>query len=109
MPKWVIEKRETIETLCVLIAGIENEGGDFSTLKNYLSKLIAADKESAGNCVTLATIHASKGGEWENVYIVGGMISPLAKTEDELYAEKCVSFVAVTRSKKNLIFVSAGK
>lgn len=109
MPKWVIEKRETIETLCVLIAGIEAEGGDFASLKNYLSKLIAADRESAGDCITLATIHASKGGEWENVYIVGDMISPLAKTENELYAEKCVSFVAVTRSKKNLIFVSAGK
>lgn len=109
MPKWVNEKRETIETLCLLIAGIEMENGTISTLRSYLTKLIAADKEFTGDCITLATIHASKGGEWETVFIVGDMISARAKTEEEIYSERCCSFVAVTRSKDKLVFVSIPK
>lgn len=108
MPKWVIESGETIETLCLLIAGIETEGGDFQTVKKYIKTLIEADNDNR-DCITLSTIHASKGGEWQNVYFCGPLQSALAKTEAELNAEKCVEFVAYTRSSDKLIFVQEGK
>ena len=56
--------------------------------------------------VTLSTIHKSKGLEADNVYFLQPDLLPskYAVTELALYAEKCLKFVAITRSRKNLIY-----
>ena len=74
------------------------------TVKKYLKALGDAEKSISGP--TLSTIHAAKGGEWPNVFILGAMRSPLAITEAELHAETCLEFVAVTRSSENITFVT---
>ena len=102
-PPWMVKQKENIESLIVMLAHVESEGGNGNSLNSYFNKLIDAEK---GSGVCLSTFHAAKGAEWPNVFIVGPMESSLAKTEKELAAEKCVAFVAVTRSSDKITFVS---
>lgn len=104
MPAWLTELQENVSILNELIQGIQNNGGDYKTLLKYLDILDAADNNKKGLPV-FSTIHASKGGEWPRVYIIGSCISPLAKSEIEKDAETCVEFVAYSRSSDRLIFI----
>jgi DNA helicase-2/ATP-dependent DNA helicase PcrA len=56
--------------------------------------------------VTLSTIHAAKGLEWSQVFIVGTtegyMPIAYATTAAEIAEEKRLFYVAVTRAKKKL-------
>ena len=79
------------------------------SLDEYLREL--DDWERSGHepereAVTLATIHATKGLEWERVFIVGvnqGLF-PIshARTDSEIAEEKRLFYVAVTRAKNEL-------
>lgn len=103
-PPWMVKQAANIETLILLLAQVEGEGGTVRDLKQYLELLIAAEK---GKGVSLSTFHSAKGMEWPSVYIIGELESPLANTEAEKEAEKCVAFVALTRSSDRIIYVSA--
>lgn len=77
-----------------------------SELKNLIEDMFS-DKEDK-NAITLSTIHKAKGMEADTVYIIGFdelIPSRYATTPEELYAEKCIAYVAVTRSKRKLVFV----
>lgn len=104
MPKWVIQSGEVTDCLVILLATVETDGGNMDTVKRYLKALESAEKATRGP--TLSTVHAAKGMEWPNVYLLGPMRSPLAQTEAELYAEQCLEFVAVTRSSDRIILTS---
>jgi DNA helicase-2/ATP-dependent DNA helicase PcrA len=58
--------------------------------------------------VLLTTVHASKGGEWGTVFVVGaddGLLPLLRtgrETASDLNAERRVAFVAVTRPRSRL-------
>lgn len=104
IPNWVVENGEMITSLSDLIIRIELENGTYDDVKNYVNKLADSDAPSEG--VTLSTIHASKGGQWEKVYLCGPLQSSLAKTQEELVAEQCLEFVAYTRSSDAIIQVA---
>lgn len=57
--------------------------------------------------VRLSTVHRAKGLESSTVYILYPHLMPSAKaaTSEDHRAERCVQFVAVTRSKHELVFV----
>lgn len=65
------------------------------------------------NTVKLMTIHASKGLEFNRVYIIGNDVDKEFDiedlTEDELEEERRISYVAMTRAESHLIFTSAKK
>lgn len=103
LPGWVNRQKENTESLIIMLAHIESEGGDVNSINGYFNKLIDAEK---GHGVYLSTFHAAKGLEWPNVFILGDMKSPLAKTERDLHSERCVSFVAVTRSSDRIVYVT---
>lgn len=67
----------------------------------------SADSEDA---VTLMTIHAAKGLEFDNVYVAGMVDSvfplPRAVQEGDLDEERRLCYVAVTRARKKLVLVS---
>lgn len=77
--------------------------GDLEVVCNRIYDIFT-DTQSKG--VTLSTIHKSKGLEADNVYFLQPDLLPskYAVTELALYAEKCLKFVAITRSRKNLIY-----
>jgi hypothetical protein len=55
------------------------------------------------------TAHKSKGGEWENVYLIGTeeFPHPRAKSERQKQQERNLMYVAVTRAIENLVFIGA--
>lgn len=63
-------------------------------------------KSSDSNCISLMTIHASKGLEFDTVFVIGlqdgKFPSPLSSIEDEAR----IFYVAVTRAKENLYITS---
>lgn len=113
------ESVSKIENLNEILAGAnqfvddQRETGfeDFVSLSDYLSDISLAtdlddpEKENDKNSVTLMTIHAAKGLEFTNVYIVGVeedlFPSAMAKeSEQEIEEERRLMYVAITRAKR---------
>lgn len=90
-----------------------NEDGEIidRTLAEYLQQITLVtsadeDKENADS-VKLMTIHAAKGLEFENVFIVGveeGVFPNIIRIADkeDLEEERRLFYVSITRAKKNL-------
>lgn len=91
---------------------LDNNGAG---LEDYLSSVtLSSDTDSIndGNVVTIATIHAAKGLEYTNVFVVGcdEKILPSVRTfgdDDELEEERRLMYVAVTRAKQRLYLTRA--
>ncbi len=76
-------------------------------------KLMALSKESDPNAVTLATLHSSKGLEFENVYIIdaneGIMPYKKAVLEKDIEEERRLFYVGMTRTKKACLFTRSSR
>ena len=113
------ESVSKVENLNELLSGArqfvddQRETGyeDSIFLSDYLTDISLAtdlddpEKENDGNCVTLMTVHAAKGLEFTNVYVVGVeedlFPSAMAKdSEDEIEEERRLMYVAITRAKR---------
>jgi DNA helicase-2/ATP-dependent DNA helicase PcrA len=100
-------KTESWEALNWFVEVLDELGN--ASLEDYLREL--DDWERSGHepqrdAVTLATIHGTKGLEWESVYLVGinqGLF-PIgyAQTDQEKAEERRLFYVAVTRAQSNL-------
>ena len=81
-----------------------------ATLDDYLQQIALysdLDEDDGGDCVTIATIHSSKGLEFKAVFLVGledGTFpdSRKATDESEMEEERRLMYVAVTRARKRL-------
>jgi DNA helicase-2/ATP-dependent DNA helicase PcrA len=75
-------------------------------ISDELRRRSELDVEPAVNAVTLSTVHAAKGLEWESVFIVGlsDGLFPLSFATDELAVaeERRLLYVAVTRAQRLL-------
>lgn len=59
-------------------------------------------------CITLSTIHKSKGREWDHVFLYGRNIyqpSPSARTPEAMEQENNLLYVGITRAKTKLTYV----
>lgn len=81
----------------------ENFGSVQKTI-DQIEKMFSNRIEKA---VTLMTCHRSKGLEAKRVFFLKPELIPskYAKSQQMLYAEKCLYYVAVTRAKESLIFL----
>jgi DNA helicase-2/ATP-dependent DNA helicase PcrA len=75
-------------------------------LRDELRRRAADDLEPAIDAVTLSTVHAAKGLEWDTVFVIGlseGLF-PLAYATSEaaLAEERRLTYVAVTRAERSL-------
>ena len=62
-------------------------------------------KEDPTSCVTLSTVHKSKGLQFQRVFVLrDDLLNRQGKTPDEDDAEKNCKYVAYTRAKHELIF-----
>ncbi len=100
-PKYLelVEKLEIIKLL-------KEKFGSVEELNSVVEEIFKDNEKSDG--VALMTIHKSKGLEADNVFILGFrelIPSPYAITEQQLYAERCLQYVAITRAKKLLVYV----
>jgi len=101
--------REKWESLGALIQ-ILDEMPDGISLEVFYRELLERSRsqhEPEAPAMTLATIHAAKGLEWDHVFIVGVNEGYLpityAKTEAEIAEENRLLYVGVTRARKTLM------
>lgn len=92
---------------------LQNLSAKYDTLTHFLNQIILNSAESSsGEGVNLLTIHASKGLEFETVYIIDLMdgrfpnFKLMAKT-GSLEEERRLFYVATTRAKRNLYYCFA--
>ena len=86
-----------------------------ATLSDYLGSITLSsdtDDLNAGNFVTIATVHAVKGLEFDTVFVVGmdETIFPISRavnSVEELEEERRLMYVAITRAEKKLYITRA--
>ncbi len=95
------------------IAILQNLAQNYDNLSHFLNQIVLNSAESSsGEGVNLLTIHASKGLEFESVYIIDLMdgrfpnFKLMAKT-GSLEEERRLFYVATTRAKRNLYYCFA--
>ena len=108
-----VSRRENINEIMAGVQEFVNmrieQGIDELTLSHYLSEISLAtdqdgDDTGEGPRVTMMTIHAAKGLEFRNVFIVGVekdlFPSKRCRTASELEEERRLMYVAITRAKE---------
>jgi len=99
------DKYESIMAIIDILA--ENE----RTIPALISKIngMFSDDANGGKLITLATVHKSKGLEWDNVFIIRPDLMPSkwAKQQWMQEQEANIQYVAYTRAMKTLNFVTA--
>ncbi|MFG6502554.1 ATP-dependent helicase [Microbacterium sp. P05] len=100
--------RDAWEARAALLRLAEDAPAD-TTLRDFTDQLIARAKdqhEPATRTVTLATLHAAKGLEWDHVHIVGmseGLLPiSYATTFEAVDEERRLAYVGVTRAARTL-------
>ena len=100
--------REKWEALNSFLA-IVDEMPEGSTLDDFLKEIderIRSQHEPVKAAITISTIHAAKGLEWDSVFLAGlneGLL-PIgyAKTDAAIHEERRLFYVGVTRARKEL-------
>ena len=121
----VIEKGFSIDNYEVMISELLTRAKEFDTIDKwikYIDTICALDenkgeqstlKNSNSNAINLLTAHASKGLEFETVFIIGLQdgIFPHKKavTSEQYEEERRLLYVAMTRAKKNLFIIGRGE
>lgn len=101
----VRERWESLASIVDLAASVG--AGDLPGLVAELDRRAAAQHAPVARGVTLATIHAAKGLEWEAVIVAGCADGSLphaqSTTPEALAEERRLFYVAVTRARRHLL------
>ncbi len=111
-----ISKQENLQELLAgvqeFVSGKQEEGSEGTSLTDFLGEVsLATDQDTQDTTeasITLMTVHAAKGLEFSNVFIVGveEELFPSAMSCDSLAAieeERRLLYVAITRAKLNCV------
>jgi DNA helicase-2/ATP-dependent DNA helicase PcrA len=98
--------RERWESLAAIVRLAEQHAGDLSSFVAELDERAAMQHAPVADGVTLASLHAAKGLEWDAVFLVGLADGTLpivyAETADQLAEEKRLLYVGITRARQVL-------
>jgi DNA helicase-2/ATP-dependent DNA helicase PcrA len=113
-------KKEDVKNFILAADRFQDRYQQEATLKNFVERLLLADAHDAQgpgdgfkkNEVTLMTFHASKGLEYDNVFLVGmeEEILPHKKTiveNSDINEERRLCYVGITRARKKLVMTYA--
>ncbi|WP_412026832.1 UvrD-helicase domain-containing protein [Deinococcus yunweiensis] len=98
------QHRDLADSLGHLTRAAVGEGvRDLPALEAYLEAFFRADERT----ITFSTVHGAKGREADRVFLLYPHLMPAvyARTPEAVVGEACLQFVALTRSKRDLIFV----
>ncbi|MEX0880632.1 MAG: UvrD-helicase domain-containing protein [Thermoanaerobaculia bacterium] len=112
-----VGRRENIQELLSSAREFERRNAEGATVGEYLDTVaLATDGDAAetGGAVTLSTLHAAKGLEFTQVFLVGleeGFVphGQSAEDEDELEEERRLLYVGMTRAKDALTLTLADR
>ena len=105
----VRERWEALQALAELADDVDASAAGEATMREFVEHL--AERAQAQHApsvdgVTLTTMHAAKGLEWDAVFIVGcseGLLPiSLAETAEAVEEEKRLLYVAITRAREHL-------
>lgn len=109
-------KKDDVKNFLMAADRFQDRYQEEATLKNFVERLLLADAHDAQgpgdgfkkNEVTLMTLHASKGLEYDNVFLIGmeEELLPHKKTiqdNSDINEERRLCYVGVTRARKKLI------
>lgn len=100
--------REKWEALNSFIAIVDEmpDGSNVGDFVKEIDERMRSQHEPVKAAVTISTIHAAKGLEWDSVFLVGlneGLLPiSYAKSEAEIYEERRLFYVGLTRARKEL-------
>lgn len=100
--------RDQWEALNSFIAIVDElpEGSTITDFVKEVDERIRSQHEPVKAAITLSTIHAAKGLEWDSVFLAGlneGLLPiSYAKTELAIYEERRLFYVGITRARKEL-------
>jgi len=107
----VRERWESLASIVDLATAHGEQGGDLTSLVDDLDRRAAAQHAPVARGVTLATIHAAKGLEWEAVVIAGCADGSIphsqSVTPEALAEERRLFYVAITRARRHLLLTWA--
>ncbi len=111
-----VARQENIRELLSSAREFERRNAEGATVAEYLDTVSLATNEDAlesGGAVTLSTLHAAKGLEFSQVFVVGleeGFLphGQSAEDEDELEEERRLLYVGMTRAKDSLTVTLSG-
>jgi DNA helicase-2/ATP-dependent DNA helicase PcrA len=110
-----VDRKANIEQLVQSISVYE-KNNPTATLSDYLESVTLEnnieESDSDGDNISISTVHASKGLEFDYVYIIGAEEGcfPLSRALDDagqLEEERRLMYVAITRAKKHLVITRA--
>ncbi|MFG1704077.1 ATP-dependent DNA helicase UvrD2 [Nonomuraea sp. M3C6] len=100
------EKWESLKALADLAEDMAAEGADLPAFVAELERRASEQHAPPVEGVTLASLHAAKGLEWDAVFLVGltdGMLPIIyAETPDQIEEERRLLYVGITRAREHL-------
>ncbi len=118
--KLASRKKDDVKNFLLTADRFQDRYGEEATLKNFVERLLLADSQDTQapgegfkkNEVTLMTLHASKGLEFDYVFLVGmeEEILPHKKTiveNSDINEERRLCYVGITRARKKLVMTHA--
>ncbi|TMR07966.1 ATP-dependent DNA helicase UvrD2 [Nonomuraea turkmeniaca] len=100
------EKWESLKALADLAEDLAAEGADLPAFVAELERRASEQHAPPVEGVTLASLHAAKGLEWDAVFLVGltdGMLPIIyAETPEQIEEERRLLYVGITRAREHL-------
>ncbi|SEH03565.1 DNA helicase-2 / ATP-dependent DNA helicase PcrA [Nonomuraea solani] len=100
------EKWESLKALADLAEDMAAEGADLPAFVAELERRASEQHAPPVEGVTLASLHAAKGLEWDAVFLVGvtdGMLPIIyAETPEQIEEERRLLYVGITRAREHL-------
>lgn len=89
---------------CLILQRLYCVWHNMESLENNIKRIYTDETEG----IVLSTIHKSKGLEADRVFFLNQSLIPSthAITEEAIYSEYCLKFVAITRARKELVYCS---
>lgn len=100
--------KDRIDAVNVFIGELPENNRTVTKLIENINRIFKMDALNKAQMLCLSTGHKSKGGEWNNVFILepGLMPSKRAKSEEALRQEYNLMYVMRTRAKKTLTYIN---